>query len=277
VAFIVVGVISSAFASGALMGVLGPIRNPLGIEGFTQVYKALLYTMAPLLSVAAALSVFVRLSRATGVERQQVKWFVYAAAANVSSIILAYIIPGVIDTPVWFERVGFALNIATIQAIPAAIGIAILRYRLYEIDLIINRTLVYGSLTAMLVVLYFGGVAATEAIFRTLSGQEQQPQLAIVVSTLAIAALFNPLRRRIQEFIDRRFYRSKYDARKTLETFSTTLRDETDLDALNGDLVEVVRDTMHPAHVSFWLWRDSAPRQAKGQSNPTDEAGERAQ
>jgi uncharacterized membrane protein YhdT len=124
VAFIVVGVNSSAFASGALMGVLGPIRNPLGIEGFTQVYEALLYTMAPLLSVAAALSVFTRLRRATGVERQQVKWFVYAAAANISGIILAYVIPGVIDMPVWFEQVGFALNIITLPAIPAAKGIA---------------------------------------------------------------------------------------------------------------------------------------------------------
>ena len=264
VAFIVVGVISSAFASGALMGVLGPIRNPLGIEGFTQVYKALLYTMTPLLSVAAALSVFMRLRRATGVERQQIKWFVYAAAANVSGIILAYIIPGVIDTPLWFERVGFALNIATIPAIPVAIGIAILRYRLYGIDLIINRTLVYGSLTAMLAVLYFGGVATTEAIFRTFTGQEQQPQLAIVVSTLVIAALFNPLMRSIQEFIDRRFYRSKYDARKTLEAFYTTLRDETDLDALSGDLVGVVQDTMQPAHVSFWLRRDSSPKRSEG-------------
>jgi uncharacterized membrane protein YhdT len=156
VAFIVVGVNSSAFASGALMGVLGPIRNPLGIEGFTQVYEALLYTMAPLLSVAAALSVFTRLRRATGVERQQVKWFVYAAAANISGIILAYVIPGVIDMPVWFEQVGFALNIITLPAIPAAIGIAILRYRLYEIDLIINRTLVYGALTVLLALIYFG-------------------------------------------------------------------------------------------------------------------------
>jgi hypothetical protein len=149
--------------------------------------------------------------------------------------------------------VGFALNNIVIPAIPIAIGIAILRYRLYDIDLLINRTLVYGSLTLMLALVYFGGVTATQAVFTALTRQEEQPQLAIVVSTLVIAALFTPLRRRIQAFIDRRFYRRKYDARKTLEAFSTKLRDETDLDALSGDLVGVVRQTMQPAHVSLWL------------------------
>jgi hypothetical protein len=118
---------------------------------------------------------------------------------------------------------------------------------------LINRTLVYGSLTALLVLVYFGGVATTQAIFRTLTGQEEQPQIAVVVSTLVIAALFNPLRRRIQSFIDRRFYRKKYDAAKTLEAFSAKLRDETDLDALSDDLVGVVRETMQPSHVSLWL------------------------
>ena len=113
---------------------------------------------------------------------------------------------------------------------------------------LINRTLVYGSLTVLLALVYFGGVAAAEAILRALTGQEQQPQLAVVISTLVIAALFNPLRRRIQFFIDKRFYRRKYDARKTLEAFSAKLRDETDLDALSDDLVGVVRETMQPAH-----------------------------
>jgi hypothetical protein len=149
--------------------------------------------------------------------------------------------------------------------LPIAVGVAILRYRLYEIDLIINRTLVYGSLTAMLAVVYFGGVTATQAIFRALTSQEQQPQLAIVVSTLVIAALFNPLRRRIQSFIDRRFYRSKYDAAKTLEAFSAKLRDETDLDALSDDLTRVVRETMQPAHVSLWMRPDPPPRGSEGQ------------
>ena len=269
VAFVVVGVSLSAFSSGALMGILGPIRNPLGIEGFTNVYKALLYVMAPLLTIAAALAVFMRLRRAVGVERQQIKWFAYAAVATVSATILAYIIPGVIDTPLWFEQVGFALNIAFIPAIPVSIGIAILRYRLYNIDLLINRTLVYGSLTAALVMVYLGGVATTEAIFRALTGQEKQPQLAIVVSTLVIAALFNPLRRRIQSFIDRRFYRRKYDARKTLEVFSAALRDETDLGALSDDLVGVVRETMQPEHVSLWLRPDPGPKEMEARSPST--------
>ena len=130
-------------------------------------------------------------------------------------------------------------------------GIAILKYRLYDIDLLINRTLVYGSLTVMLALLYFGGVSAIQALFGALTGQEEQPQLALVVSTLVIAALFNPLRRRIQSFIDRSFYRRKYDASKTLEAFSAKLRDETDLDALRDDLVGIVAETMQPAHVSL--------------------------
>jgi hypothetical protein len=163
-----------------------------------------------------------------------------------------------IDTPLWFERAGFALNIAVTPAIPISMGIAILRYRLYEIDILINRTLVYGVLTGTLALVYFGGVTVTQAIFRTLTGQVEQPQLAIVVSTLVIAALFNPLRRRIQSLIDRRFYRRKYDAAKTLETFSAKLRDETDLDALSDDLVGVVKETMEPAHVSLWLRPDTA-------------------
>ena len=261
VAFVMVGVILAAFSSGALLGILGPIQNPLGIEGFSNIYyKAVLFTMASLLTLAAALAVFIRLRRAIGVERQQIKWFAYAAVATVSAGILAYLIPRVIDTPLWFERVGFALNIAFIPAIPIAIGIAILRYRLYDIDILINRTLVYGSLTLMLALVFFGGVTSTQVVFTALSGQEQLPQLAIVVSTLVIAALFTPLRRRIQSFIDRRFYRRKYDARKTLEAFGSRLRDETDLDALSNDLVGVTRSTMQPEHVGLWIRPEVPPQ-----------------
>jgi hypothetical protein len=128
-----------------------------------------------------------------------------------------------------------------------------LRSRLFDIDVVINRTLVYGSLTLMLVLVYFGGVTATQAFFSALTGQQRLPQLAVVVSTLAIAALFNPLRRRVQAFIDRRFYRRKYDAAKTLEAFSSKLRDRTDLNTLGDDLISVVRETMQPEHVSLWL------------------------
>jgi hypothetical protein len=262
VAFVFVGVISGAFSTGPVEG-LGPIRNPLGIDGFPNVYGAVLDIMAPVLLVAAAASVFMRLRYAIGVESQQIKWFAYAAAATVIGLSLAYVIPTVIDTPLWFERAGYAVLIAVIPAIPISIGIAILRYRLYDIDIIINRTLVYGSLTATLVALYFGGIVVLQRIFVALTGQ--QSTLAVVASTLLIAALFNPLRRRIQSFIDRRFYRRKYDARKTLEDFSVKLRDETDLDALEDDLVGVVTGTMQPAHVSLWLRPDTASTRREGQ------------
>jgi hypothetical protein len=143
--------------------------------------------------------------------------------------------------------------------LPLSLGVAMLRYRLYEIDIIINRTLVYGPLTATLLAVYFGGVATAQVVLRTLTGQQQDSQLAVVISTLVIAALFNPSRRRVQNFIDRRFYRRKYDARKILEAFSKKLRDETDLDQLSGDLVRVVRETVQPEHASLWLREPEKP------------------
>jgi hypothetical protein len=142
-------------------------------------------------------------------------------------------------------------------------GIAILRYRLYEIDLIINRTLVYGSLTLMLALLYLGSVTALQYLLSLLTGQGNT--LAIVASTLAIAALFNPLRRCIQGFIDRRFYRSKYDARKTLEAFGSRLRYQTDLERISEELVGAVRETMQPAHVSLWLRSGASSSSTKEQ------------
>jgi hypothetical protein len=146
-----------------------------------------------------------------------------------------------------------------------AVGVGILRYHVYDIDILMNCTLVYGSLTAMLAAVYFAGAAATQAIFRALTGQEQQSQLAVVVSTLAIAALFNPRRRHIQSFIDRRFYRRKYDAAKTFAAFSARLREEPDLDALTSEVVGVVRGTMQPTHVSLWLSPELPPRGSEGQ------------
>jgi hypothetical protein len=142
-----------------------------------------------------------------------------------------------------------SVGVVALLAAPVFTYIAILRYNLYDIDILINRTLVYGSLTATLVALYFVGIVVLQRFFVLLTGQ--QSTLAVVASTLLIAALFNPLRRRIQSFIDRRFYRKKYDARKTLEAFSAHMRDETDLEALSDDLVGVVRETMQPAHVSL--------------------------
>jgi len=209
--------------------------------------------------VLSALSLVVRYRRASGVERQQLKWFALAAVLGGAFIVgrlLSFFVGQLLSLD-WLlgNTLWNLLDTATNTALYVAVGVAILRYRLYEIDILINRTLVYGSLTVSLAAVYFAGVTATEAIFRTLTGQEEQPQLAIVVSTLVIAALFNPLRRRIQGFIDRRFYRSKYDAAKTLEAFSARLREETDLDALNEELLAVVRETMQPAHVSLWLRR----------------------
>jgi hypothetical protein len=250
VAFVLVGVFTFAFSPGAHQGSLGPIKNPLGIEGFDVFYQAVLYTMAPLLFGTAALSVFVRLRHATGVERQQIKWFAYAAAMYAVSIVLNVINLG-IDAPLWFDQGSTIFFTAVGTMIPLSIGIAILRYRLYDIDLIINRTLVYGSLTVTLVALYFGVIVVLQRVLVVISGQEST--LAVVASTLLIAALFNPLRHSIQNFIDRQFYRRKYDAAKTLEEFGATLRDATDLDGLKEELTGVIRETLQPAHVSLWL------------------------
>jgi len=259
VAFVLVGVILSAFSSDAYLGSLDPIRNPLGIEGLTNVYKVVLYTMAPLLFAAAALSVFMRLRRAVGVERQQLKWFAYAAAIFALGTILD-VLTIAVDAPRWFEWGGQAVFIIAGTAIPIAIGIAILRHGLYDIDLLINRTLVYGSLTATLVVLYFGGIVLLQRVFVVLTGEKST--LAVVGSTLMIAALFNPLRRRVQDLVDRRFYRHKYDAAKTLEAFSAKLRDETNLEVLIDELVGVVSETMQPTHARPWL-RPELPRTGK--------------
>ena len=205
---------------------------------------------------------YVRVSDAT--QRQQTKWVVFGVAVAVVGVLTTiFTVGAAVDLPpqeVGPKMLSMLLMDAFMLAIPISIGIAVLRSRLFDIDVVINRTLVYGSLTATLALGYFGGVAATQAIFRVLTGQEQQPQLAIVISTLVIAALFNPLRRRIQSFIDRRFYRRKYDARKTLEAFSAKLRDETDLRALNDELVVVVRATMQPTHVLLWLRPDTASK-----------------
>ena len=265
---IVLGSIAVAFSPGPVDALAPEIHNPLGIDSLGialgQAVVDLVEEIQIVVALSAAVSPFVRLRRAGFEERQQIKWFAYGATILIIGALLSSRVPEVWEVW-WVSGVGFALYIAGIVGLPVAVGIAILRHHLYDINLIINRTLVYGSLTASLVLVYLGGVAATEAAFRTLTGQVKQPQLAIVVSTLVIAALFNPLRRRIQAFIDRRFYRKKYDAAKTLEAFSAKLRNDTDLDALSGDLIRVVRETMQPAHVSLWLRPDPSPRAGGGQ------------
>jgi hypothetical protein len=263
-------VLSKALLPGPLSETPGvAIANPFGVEAAREelmLIGIIGYFLVPLCFVASAASMIIRFRRSRGIERQQLKWFVSAAAllavtfsATAGASFVIEIVPGQSEPPLAL-KVAQDITIVTFAGLPIAAGIAILRYRLYDIDVLINRTLVYGSLTAMLAAVYFGGVATTQAIFRVFTGQDQQPQLAIVVSTLVIAALFNPLRRRIQAFIDRRFYRTKYDAARTLEAFSAKLRDETDLDALRDDLVGVVRETMQPAHVSLWLRPDTASK-----------------
>jgi hypothetical protein len=243
-----VEVVSMPFLPGSLEG-LEPIQNPLGIESLPIGRKPVQALVFSMLFIAAA-SLLVRLRGAGWVERQQIKWLAYAAAMASIGSILAYTIPEIISAR-WVSWLGYAIMAIGVLAIPIAIGIAILRYRLFEIDLIINRTLVYGSLTGLLALFYFGIVTALQYLFSLLTGQGNT--LAIVASTLAIAALFNPLRRRIQGFIDRRFYRRKYDAAMILEAFGSKLRDQTDLEKLCEDLAEVVDETMQPAHVSVIL------------------------
>jgi hypothetical protein len=228
--------------------------NPLGVEGLPNIFR-LVQTLVLALGPVAAASVVVGRRKARGIERQQIKWLLYAGTIFFVGNILKNTVFSPLGGVSWGLWVGYLLVAVGGLGGPIAIGIAILRYRLYEIDTLINRTLVYGSLTATLVVLYFVGIVVLQRLFVALTGEKST--LAVVASTLVIAALFTPLRRRIQSFIDRRFYRRKYDARKTLEAFSAQLRDETDLNALSDDLVGVVRETMQPAHVSLWLHPDT--------------------
>jgi MFS family permease len=251
----VIGFVAGNALEPGPLGDFPRITNPYGVDSpILDAIASAGYILAAASMVASAVSLIVRMRRAGRTERQQIKWLAYGGAVVVGAVFVS----GVIS--IWSGDVGIALISLGLLGVPIFTGVAIARYRLYDIDIVINRTLVYGALTAALVAVYFGGVATLQALFRALTGQEQQPQLAIVVSTLAIAALFNPLRRRIQSVIDRRFYRSKYDARKTLKDFSVKLRDETDLQTLNNDLVGVVRETMQPAHVSLWLRPEPAQK-----------------
>jgi hypothetical protein len=255
-------------AATLVLGALspGPFRdfpsasNPFGV-GVAKLPGPVLAAggLGGLLCVAATmLSLVLRFYFSRGEERLQLKWFTYATVVGISTpLLLTTLAPSI------FQLVGpFAWTLGFLS-LPVSAGVAVLKYRLYDIDLIINRTLVYGPLTAMLVAVYVGGVIVLESAFRTLTGGGSQ--LAIVASTLLIAALFNPLRRRVQNFIDHLFYRRKYDAAKTLETFSARLRDETNIDALNTELLSTVRETMQPEHVSLWLRPGAGPK--GGQTN----------
>ena len=255
---IAASVVVSALAPGPIDGLHG-IENPLGIEGYggsLEFVGNLLFDVGDVLVFVSVVSVFLRLRHADRTTRQQIKWLAYAAA------LLAVVVMITLIGDLLFGGFGlwaFVLVIVAFFGLPLSLGVAVLRYRLYDIDIIINRTLVYGTLTVSLALVYLGGVASTQVLFQTLTGQQRLPQLAVVASTLAIAALFTPLRRRIQSFIDMSFYRRKYDAARTLDVFSAKLRDETDLDELRDDLVRVVRDTMQPKHVTLWLRKPEEP------------------
>ena len=273
----VLGAAMSAIGGAFMPGILldhSNVENPFGIVGviygrlttyhFFGVSRLLGMTLLSTSILTALFSVILRLRHARGNDRQQIKWFLFAAvpltvlgSLGTLNIMVAYFTTDFMFNPVYMlYSLGLLVPVLYVQVlalllVPVCTYIAILRYNLYDIEVVINRTLVYGSLTATLVALYFVGIVVLQSVFVLLTGQRST--LAVVASTLLIAALFNPLRRRIQSFIDRRFYRCKYDARKTLEAFSAQLRNETDLEALNDDLVGVVRETMQPAHVSLWL------------------------
>ncbi len=253
-----------ALAPGPLAetGTLGlpPVANPFGVEivaGLAGPVGAISLPLAVFTGLTPFAALFIRYRRAEEEEgRQQIKWVAYAVALLTGAITAVSIWP-----PLEGSVAGLLLFLIGFLSIPTAIGIAILRHRLFDIDFVINRTLVYAVLTAALALVYFGGVVSLQLVLRPLTGGESQ--LAVVASTLVIAALFNPLRRRIQSFIDRRFYRKKYDAKETLADFGARLREETDLEALSDDLVGVVRETMEPEHVSLWL-RPARPEGARG-------------
>jgi hypothetical protein len=258
--------VASTLAPGPLGGHPG-VRNPFGLEGHPWVAVVAVGTvlLLPLCILASALSLVLSYRRSGSEVREQIKWIAFAAAlvglvylsGLLSELVFA---PGSLvgeDAPPLWVEIQRNMLMLSYAGVPVSIGFAVLKYRLYNIDVIINRALVYGSLTATLLAAYIGGIVLLQRVFVALTGEEST--LAVVGSTLVIAALFAPLRRRIQTFIDRHFYRSKYDARKILEAFSGKLREETNLAALDDELVGVVRETIQPTHVSLWLRPDTPP------------------
>ena len=273
---IVVESIAVFLTPGPLEG-LREVQNPFGLEGQSWLITVgwVVLPLIPLCMVASAMSLVLRYRHSGGDERQQIKWLafsasitgvVYLAIMSVGAInwlIYSPEAPSDLGTQTWWGALLEDVMLLSFSGIPVAIGIAVLKYRLYDLDILINRALVYGSLTATLAFVYLGGVVGLQAVFRALTGQEST--LAVVASTLVIAALFNPLRGRVQAFVDRRFYRRKYNAAKTLATFNARLREETNLKALSDDLVGVARDTVQPEYVSLLLRPEKAREGA-----PTD-------
>ena len=241
-----------AFRPGTMLEV-HVVSNPLGLEQIADLLalaEAIIMPIAVVLGLAFASSVVVRFRTARGDEREQLKWFAYVVGLFIAQIVVILLNEQVFHSPLLGAGIDIwgALNVA---AAPMAVGIAVLRYRLYDIERLIRATLIYGVITGLLGLAYVGSVVLLQAGFRTLTGQSSE--LAIIISTLVIAALFHPVRGRVRREIDRRFYREQYDATRTLAAFGVHLRDEVDLPTLTQELESVVRRTMQPAHVSLWI------------------------
>jgi hypothetical protein len=230
------------------------IDNPLGIDGAGGVLEAVREigsVSVSVLLVLAGVSLVVRFRRAEATERRRIKWLAVGAASAVLLVMAFAVLELATETDRGAgEVVTSVLALLSLMVIPLTVAIAMLRDRLYDVDVVINRTLVYGALTAALVGTYVGVVLLLQLALEPLT---EDSGLAIAGSTLAVAGLVRPLRGRIQAIVDRRFYRHRYDAARTLQSFGTRLRDQVELDTLSAELREVVAETMHPAHVSLWL------------------------
>jgi len=224
------------------------IPNPLALHGAAGAIISAVAFIAGSWTIPTVLvgplSLFVRYRRSSELERAQIRWLAYAGTIALALIVASNFASDVLSNGLW------AGGMVALGFLPIAIALAIFRYRLYDIDLIINRTLVYGALSAVLAATYFLSVLAFETVLRPLTGGSE---VAVALSTLAVVALFAPLRTRIQAAVNRRFFRSRYDAARTLDSFAVRLRDEVDLDAVRADLIGSVRQTMAPAHLSLWL------------------------
>jgi hypothetical protein len=256
--------VSAALGPGPLAYAGYGIPNPFGIEALGGIPGPLSALSGILLLgsvLASVVSIIMHFRRSRGDERQQLKWFAYAGALVGLTAVISLTAEGTAGTDPSPIVDLLQLSLATtLSAVPIAAGIAILRYRLYDIDLVINRTLVYGSLTVVLAAVYVAGVVLLPRLVRLGEGND----LAVAGSTLAVAGLFSPLRRQVQGFVDRQFYRSRYDAQRTVEAFSSRLREEVDLEELTSDLVALVRKTLQPAHVSVWLAGSPVARPGRG-------------
>ncbi|HEV8193483.1 MAG TPA: hypothetical protein VGP82_18635 [Ktedonobacterales bacterium] len=251
IAAIIASSLASAFMPGPVNTDGPPVMNPIGVPDAADPLNAIYgvgSAVFALLSLAAVASLIVRYIRTQDEQRQRIKWFVFGTALMVVILVLTFT---TVDENDPLSNVGFALGIVML---PIGAGVGVLKYRLYDVDVIINRALVYALLTAILVVIYAVGVIGVQTAVGGFTGNaEQQQPLLIVATTLLVAALFQPLRRRLQAFIDHRFYRTKYDVARTLSTFGATLRDEVELNALTEHLIGTVDDTMRPVDVSLWL------------------------